>query len=107
MSLRRWAGCAAVLLLAGCVSPEEQARLDHNSDNRECVSFGFEPGTVEYSDCLQKQAHHRERTTSKELARLQADTDQRLEKMQDDLEKGKLCKKYKNDKKYQKDHDCL
>src|SRR4051812_21637830 len=52
---------SAVLLLAGCVSPEVRAQREaamraaiDAADNDRCVSFGAERGTPTYTDCRMK-----------------------------------------------------
>jgi len=42
----------AALLLAGCVSPEEQRA----QDNATCASFGFVAGTPDFATCLQRES---------------------------------------------------
>ena len=45
---------AAVALLgvAGCASPEELRRHDEAA----CASYGFQPGTPDFSACLQRES---------------------------------------------------
>jgi hypothetical protein len=43
-------------LLSGCVSPEEQAKLDLKSDRNDCEGYGFTRGTDEFAECMQKAA---------------------------------------------------
>ena len=43
---------ALMLSLAACVSPEELRRQDEAA----CVSFGFQPGTAEFANCLQRES---------------------------------------------------
>ncbi|MDO8288978.1 MAG: hypothetical protein Q7T44_07145 [Parvibaculum sp.] len=48
---------ASVLLLAGCVSAEQQARYDAaqlQADTAECQRLGFKPATEGMSNCLLK-----------------------------------------------------
>ncbi|MES1990679.1 MAG: hypothetical protein V4441_06990 [Pseudomonadota bacterium] len=48
---------ASVLLLAGCVSAEEQARQDAaqmQADTGECARLGFKPTTEGMSNCILK-----------------------------------------------------
>ncbi|PKH23642.1 hypothetical protein CIG19_09430 [Enterobacterales bacterium CwR94] len=39
-----------VLLVAGCVSPEQQLSIDKS----QCEKFGYQPGTDKYADCLKE-----------------------------------------------------
>jgi hypothetical protein len=43
---------ASSMLLGGCATEEELRRRDEAA----CISYGFEPGTTEFSDCLQREA---------------------------------------------------
>lgn len=42
----------ALLLLAGCVSPE-QLRAE---DEAACTGYGFRPGTTDFATCLQNES---------------------------------------------------
>lgn len=44
--------------LAGCetVSPQQQ----HASDQNTCASYGYQPGTDKFADCMMATAHRRE-----------------------------------------------
>ena len=44
--------CLAGLGLAGCVSAEELRR----EDAAQCTSYGFTPGTPDFSACLQRES---------------------------------------------------
>jgi hypothetical protein len=41
----------AVLVLAGCASPEELRQRDEAA----CTSYGFKPGTPDFAACLQRE----------------------------------------------------
>lgn len=41
-----------VLLLAGCVSVEEQNAQYSMALNRQCLNYGFTQGTREFSNCV-------------------------------------------------------
>ena len=45
-------GATALLGLAACASPEELRQRDEAA----CVSYGFQPGTPDFSSCLQREA---------------------------------------------------
>lgn len=44
-----------VLLLAACVSPQEQQAMDQE----QCSSFGFRPGTDAFANCMMQQSAQR------------------------------------------------
>ena len=49
--------CGALgLLLAGCVSPDEQRAMDQQS----CASYGFSPGTDAFANCMMTTAQKRQ-----------------------------------------------
>jgi Flp pilus assembly protein TadD len=48
------AGC--VLLLAGCVSPEEQRAMDQ----QKCAGYGFTPDTVAFANCMMSTSQQRD-----------------------------------------------
>jgi hypothetical protein len=53
----KWIALAALLTLAACVSPEEQAAMDaaqQQADARECQSLGFRQGTDAFGNCVLK-----------------------------------------------------
>ena len=54
----------ALAALGACVSPEQLRAQDEAA----CTSYGFQPGTVNFSQCLQQQAlardYYRQPTTS-------------------------------------------
>lgn len=55
--MRKWFAVAALLILAACVSPEEQAARDaaqRAADERECQSLGFKSGSTAFANCLLK-----------------------------------------------------
>jgi hypothetical protein len=45
-----------VVLLAGCVSPEEQASMDR----QRCVGFGFAPGSDSFANCMMQTSQQRQ-----------------------------------------------
>jgi hypothetical protein len=47
-------GCA--LLLAGCVSPEEQRAMDQ----QKCAGYGFQPETVAFANCMMSTSQQRD-----------------------------------------------
>ncbi|HUD53095.1 hypothetical protein [Parvibaculum sp.] len=55
--MRKWLAVAALLTLAACVSPEEQAAMDaaqRQADGQECQSLGFKPGSTAFGNCMLK-----------------------------------------------------
>lgn len=48
----RTATILALLAVTGCVSAEQLRAQDEAA----CYSYGFQPGTVSFSQCLQQQA---------------------------------------------------
>jgi len=47
----------AALLLAGCATAESKAQAKAEADARDdakCKSYGYEPGTLNYTDCRDK-----------------------------------------------------
>jgi hypothetical protein len=50
------AASASVLVLAGCVSPEEQRAMDQ----AKCSGFGFAPGTEAFAHCMMGISQQRE-----------------------------------------------
>lgn len=48
-----------VLLLAGCVSPEEQRAQDMASDQQNCAGLGFTPGSAAMAKCMSTAAASR------------------------------------------------
>jgi hypothetical protein len=46
------AASVALLGVAGCASPEELRRRDEAA----CASYGFQPGTPDFSACLQRES---------------------------------------------------
>jgi hypothetical protein len=51
---------SAPLLLIGCVSSEERTASQAEEDAAKCRGYGFEQGTTEFSECLQRVDLHRE-----------------------------------------------
>lgn len=51
-------GVALCASLAGCetVTPQQQ----HASDQDTCASYGYQPGTDKFADCMMSTAHRRE-----------------------------------------------
>ena len=47
-------GC--VLLVAACISPEEQRAMDQ----QKCLGFGFPPGTYGFAQCMMSVTQQRE-----------------------------------------------
>jgi hypothetical protein len=47
-------GCT--LLLAGCVSPEEQRAMDQ----QKCAGYGFQPETVAFANCMMSTSQQRD-----------------------------------------------
>jgi hypothetical protein len=41
-----------VVALGGCTTEEDLRRMDEDA----CKSYGFQPGTTEFSECLQREA---------------------------------------------------
>ncbi|PLP57526.1 hypothetical protein CYK37_20600 [Mesorhizobium loti] len=54
------------LAAAGCVSAEDQRAADQNK----CASFGFEPGTDAFANCMMKQNAQRDEDDQRFLDRL-------------------------------------
>ncbi len=55
--MRKWMALAALLMVAGCVSPEEQAARDaaqQQADANECQKLGFTIGTEASGNCMLK-----------------------------------------------------
>ncbi len=55
--MRKWLALASLLVLAACVSPEEQAAraaAQQQTDARECESLGFRPRTTAFGNCMLK-----------------------------------------------------
>lgn len=46
------AAAVALLGVAGCASPEELRRQDEAA----CANYGFQPGTPDFSACLQRES---------------------------------------------------
>jgi hypothetical protein len=51
-ALRALAAGAALLGITGCASPEELRQQDEAA----CAGYGFQPGTPDFSACLQREA---------------------------------------------------
>jgi hypothetical protein len=47
----RYVGVALLLVLSGCVSPEQAAWERDQYEMNECMRLGFQPGTVEFANC--------------------------------------------------------
>lgn len=54
------------LAAAGCVSAEDQRAADQNK----CASFGFQPGTDAFANCMMKQNAQRDEDDQRYLDRL-------------------------------------
>lgn len=55
--MHKWMALAALLMLAACVSPEEQAARDaaqQQADAVECQRLGFRTGTDAFGNCMLK-----------------------------------------------------
>lgn len=55
--MRKWLALASFLLLAACISPEEQAARDaaqRHADEQDCQSLGFRPGSNAFANCMLK-----------------------------------------------------
>ncbi len=55
--MHKWMALAALLMLAACVSPEEQAARDaaqRQADAGECQRLGFRAGTDAFGNCMLK-----------------------------------------------------
>lgn len=55
--MRKWMALAALLVVAGCVSPEEQAARDaaqQQADANECQKLGFTAGSEAAGNCVLK-----------------------------------------------------
>jgi len=50
-AMRTVAAAAALAMLAGCVSGDELRQEDENR----CLAYGFERGSTQFADCLQRQ----------------------------------------------------
>ncbi len=49
------AAMTGLLFLAACATPEQraaQAATQRSTDNAECLTLGFNPGTEKFADCL-------------------------------------------------------
>jgi hypothetical protein len=70
------------LLLAGCTSPESEANATAEiaaRDGAKCRNYGYQPGTLNYDDCMTKLAEQREQVDRAALAgRLQGKLPQQL-----------------------------
>jgi len=58
--MTRWIVLGSVIVLAGCVTPEEQAKQDHQYDYKQCQNYGFADGTDAFAGCMQKAAISRQ-----------------------------------------------
>ena len=53
----KWISLACLLVLAGCVSPEQRAAeiaAQQKADYAECTRLGFKPNTEAFANCLLK-----------------------------------------------------
>jgi len=70
------------LLLAACTSPESEAQARAEiaaRDDAKCKNAGYQPGTLNYDDCMAKLAEQREQVDRAALAgRLQGRLPQQL-----------------------------
>jgi hypothetical protein len=60
-----------VLLLAGCTSAESQAQVKAEADARDdakCKAYGYQSGTLNYSDCRDKLTEMRDQSDRGALA---------------------------------------
>ncbi|MCV0398002.1 MAG: hypothetical protein K5872_21305 [Rhizobiaceae bacterium] len=51
---------AVTVLASGCVTPEEQAARQQADDRARCASFGYQPGSVDFADCMMAISFERE-----------------------------------------------
>jgi hypothetical protein len=61
----------AALLLAGCATAESQAEAKAEldaKDDAKCKSYGFQPGTLNYTDCRDKLAEMHDQSDRQALA---------------------------------------
>jgi len=57
------------LLLAGSTSAESQAQAKADArDDAKCKSYGYQPGTLNYSDCQDKLTEMRDQSDRSALA---------------------------------------
>ncbi|HEY4345883.1 MAG TPA: hypothetical protein VGN05_16145 [Parvibaculum sp.] len=55
--MHKWMALAALLMLAGCISPEQQAAMDaaqQQADASECQRLGFKTGNDAFGNCMLK-----------------------------------------------------
>jgi hypothetical protein len=56
------------LAVAGCISAEDQRAMDQDK----CSSFGFQPGTNSFANCMMEQSSQREADEQRSLDRIEA-----------------------------------
>lgn len=78
--MKRLAAIAALTLLAGCVTPEEQRAMDQD----QCGGYGFRYGTDEFARCMQRTDINRaaEQRESMRDMQNQMERDRRYEEWQ-------------------------
>lgn len=60
--------CAALALVSGCVSPEEQRAQQLAADRQQCSQYGFIEATDPFASCMQTQALNRDRINQQKAA---------------------------------------
>lgn len=86
MGAKYFIACAAsVLLLAGCVSPEEQRAMDQ----QQCSGYGFAPGSDAFANCLMRTSQQRDAQTAadRRAAAAQTAADQRARDAKDQADR--------------------
>lgn len=59
-----WKTLCVCALLVGCGTSEERASRQAAKDAATCRGYGFEPGTTEFSECLQRIDQQRQQIAS-------------------------------------------
>ncbi|EPA1042888.1 hypothetical protein ACQZWC_004600 [Enterobacter bugandensis] len=75
------------LVLAGCVSPEQQRAMDLQSDANQCAATGFKPGSEAMARCMRTAAQMRINDEDRE-ARIQQQQDEEWNKRQREEQKA-------------------
>lgn len=70
-------GLSLALVLGGCVSPEQQ----RGRDQGDCASYGFQPGSDAYANCMMQTRMVRDERQREDMARWRAEQDRNWERM--------------------------
>ncbi|MGU3416669.1 hypothetical protein [Enterobacter bugandensis] len=65
--LRRAGMLIVVLILSGCVSPDQQRAIDLQNDAKKCAATGFKPGSEAMARCMSTAAQMRANDEEREV----------------------------------------